>query len=97
MDRPGDGPIEHTRRREVIKTADWIIDMGPDGGSRGGMVVAEGSPEEIAQVAESHTGAFLKPLLDGREAKQTKAKRAPKVEETKPTRSRTKAKAKAKD
>jgi excinuclease ABC subunit A len=68
--------IEHNL--DVIKTADWIIDMGPEGGSRGGTVVAQGSPEDIVQVPESHTGAFLKPLLEGREAKQSKAKRAPK-------------------
>ncbi len=56
--------IEHNL--DVIKTADWIIDMGPEGGSRGGYVVAEGTPEEVAQIAESHTGTFLKPLLEGR-------------------------------
>src|SRR4051794_12576997 len=55
--------IEHNL--DVIKTADWIIDMGPEGGSRGGLVVAEGTPEDVAQDPESHTGAFLKPLLDG--------------------------------
>ncbi|GAA4825665.1 excinuclease ABC subunit UvrA [Nocardioides caeni] len=60
--------IEHNL--DVIKTADWIIDMGPEGGSRGGTVVAEGTPEEVAAVAASHTGSFLAPLLDGRGAKQ---------------------------
>jgi excinuclease ABC subunit A len=54
--------IEHNL--DVIKTADWLIDMGPEGGSRGGLIVAEGSPEEIAAVPESYTGVFLKPLLD---------------------------------
>jgi excinuclease ABC subunit A len=54
--------------------------MGPEGGSRGGTVVAEGTPEEIAAVAESHTGHFLRPLLDGRGAQQPGApKRAPKA------------------
>ena len=53
--------IEHNL--DVIKTADWIIDMGPEGGSGGGMVVAAGTPEEIIKVAKSHTGMFLKPLL----------------------------------
>jgi excinuclease ABC subunit A len=53
--------IEHNL--DVIKTADWIIDMGPAGGNRGGTVVAEGTPEEVAAVAESFTGEFLKPLL----------------------------------
>lgn len=71
--------IEHNL--DVIKTADWIIDMGPDGGSRGGTVVAEGTPEDVVAVAASHTGQFLKPLLDGRGAKQPGApKRAPKAE-----------------
>ncbi|MFC6155024.1 excinuclease ABC subunit UvrA [Nocardioides yefusunii] len=58
--------IEHNL--DVIKTADWLIDMGPEGGSRGGVVVAEGTPEEIAAHPESHTGRFLAPLLAGREA-----------------------------
>ncbi len=53
--------IEHNL--DVIKTADWVIDMGPQGGSRGGMVVAEGTPEQIAAVPESYTGEFLRPLL----------------------------------
>ena len=56
----------------MIKTADWIVDMGPDGGSRGGLVVAEGTPEDIAAHDGSHTGAFLRPLLEGREAAQPK-------------------------
>lgn len=68
--------IEHNL--DVIKTADWLIDMGPEGGSRGGMVVAEGTPEEVAAVAESHTGAFLAPILEGRGAKQPgRPRRAP--------------------
>ncbi len=53
--------IEHNL--DVIKTADWIVDMGPEGGSRGGLVVAEGTPEEVAACPDSHTGQFLKPLL----------------------------------
>ncbi|WP_425309707.1 excinuclease ABC subunit UvrA [Ammonicoccus fulvus] len=57
--------IEHNL--DVIKTADWLIDMGPEGGSRGGLVLATGTPEEIARHPESHTGRFLKPLLEGRE------------------------------
>jgi len=60
--------IEHNL--DVIKTADWIVDMGPDGGSRGGLVVAEGTPEDIAAHSGSYTGAFLRPLLEGREAAQ---------------------------
>ncbi len=54
--------IEHNL--DVIKNADWIIDMGPEGGSGGGMVVAEGTPEHVAEVAASHTGRFLKPILE---------------------------------
>jgi excinuclease ABC subunit A len=53
--------VEHNL--DVIKAADWIIDLGPEGGEQGGRIVAEGRPEQIAQVAESHTGRFLKPLL----------------------------------
>jgi excinuclease ABC subunit A len=53
--------IEHNL--EVIKTADWILDMGPDGGSGGGRVIAEGPPEEIVKVAESYTGQYLARLL----------------------------------
>ncbi len=53
--------IEHNL--DVIKTADWIVDLGPEGGSRGGLVVAEGTPEDVAANGDSHTGRFLKPLL----------------------------------
>ncbi|WP_375498826.1 excinuclease ABC subunit UvrA [uncultured Jatrophihabitans sp.] len=55
--------IEHNL--DVIKTADWIVDMGPEGGSGGGLVVAEGTPEDVAEVEGSWTGTFLKPLLAG--------------------------------
>ena len=54
--------IEHNL--DVIKNADWIIDMGPEGGDGGGLVVAEGTPEQVAAVAESHTGRFLGPVLE---------------------------------
>jgi len=54
--------IEHNL--DVIKTADWIIDMGPEGGSGGGTVVAEGTPEDVAMNEASYTGRFLRPLLD---------------------------------
>ncbi len=68
--------IEHNL--DVIKTADWLIDMGPEGGSRGGYVVAEGTPEEVAAHPDSHTGSFLEPLLDGRHATQPgKPRKAP--------------------
>ena len=66
--------IEHNL--DVIKTADWIVDMGPEGGNRGGTVVAEGTPEEVATTAGSYTGEFLKPLLEGREASVAPRKRA---------------------
>ena len=56
--------IEHNL--DVIKTADWVIDMGPEGGSRGGTVIAEGTPEQIAGNGDSYTGSYLKPILDGR-------------------------------
>ena len=53
--------IEHNL--DVIKTADWVVDLGPEGGDGGGRVIAEGTPEEIAQAAESFTGQYLRPLL----------------------------------
>ena len=65
--------IEHNL--DVIKTADWIVDMGPEGGSRGGTVVAEGTPEDVAANPASYTGQFLKPILEGREAAQPKPAR----------------------
>jgi excinuclease ABC subunit A len=58
--------IEHNL--DVIKTADHVIDMGPEGGSGGGLVIAEGTPEEIAGIPESYTGQFLAPVLAGRGA-----------------------------
>ncbi len=57
--------IEHNL--DVIKTADWIIDIGPEGGDGGGRIVAEGTPEAVAQVAGSHTATYLAPMLRGRE------------------------------
>jgi excinuclease ABC subunit A len=57
--------IEHNL--DVIKTADWLIDMGPEGGSRGGLVISEGTPEQVAADGASFTGQFLKRILDGRE------------------------------
>jgi excinuclease ABC subunit A len=59
--------IEHNL--EVIKTADWIIDLGPEGGDGGGEIVAAGTPEEVAKVTRSYTGQFLKPLLKRTAAK----------------------------
>jgi excinuclease ABC subunit A len=54
--------IEHNL--DVIKTADWVIDLGPEGGAGGGTVVAAGTPEQIAAVEESYTGQFLKKILE---------------------------------
>jgi excinuclease ABC subunit A len=65
--------IEHNL--EVIKTADWIIDLGPEGGDGGGEIVAAGTPDDIARAKESYTGAFLKPVLARRGAQPGKKKR----------------------
>ena len=54
--------IEHNL--DVIKTADWLVDLGPEGGSGGGLIIATGTPEEVAAEAVSHTGRFLGPLLE---------------------------------
>ena len=53
--------VEHNL--DVIKCADWVIDLGPEGGSAGGQIVAEGRPEQVAKVAASHTGRFLSHIL----------------------------------
>ena len=58
--------IEHNL--DVIKTADWLIDMGPEGGAGGGTVVAQGTPEEVAANPASHTGRYLRPHLSVRAA-----------------------------
>jgi excinuclease ABC subunit A len=65
--------IEHNL--EVIKVADWIVDLGPEGGDKGGRIVASGTPEEVAAVAESYTGRYLAPYLNGA-ASQTRQKSA---------------------
>jgi len=69
--------IEHNL--DVIKTADYIIDLGPEGGDKGGRVIATGTPEEVAQVPESYTGQYLRPLLFGAGAAQGAATAAPGV------------------
>jgi excinuclease ABC subunit A len=66
--------IEHNL--EVVKTADWIIDMGPEGGDAGGEVVAAGTPEQIARNPKSYTGRYLKHVLERRPAKKAKAEAA---------------------
>lgn len=74
--------IEHNL--DVIKCADWVIDMGPEGGSGGGMVIAEGTPEQVAKSRSSYTGTFLAPLLAGKRPAMPKAvKTLPKKKSTK--------------
>lgn len=65
--------IEHNL--DVIKTADWIIDLGPEGGSGGGQIIASGTPEDVANHAESQTGYFLKPMLSSKPAAKKKSTR----------------------
>ena len=59
--------IEHNL--EVIKTADWMIDLGPEGGDGGGEIVAQGTPEDVVKVKRSYTGQFLAPVLARKEAR----------------------------
>ena len=63
--------IEHNL--DVIKSSDWVIDMGPEGGFRGGLVVAEGTPEEVAKVSASYTGQFLAEILESNRKIEKKA------------------------
>ena len=65
--------IEHNL--EVVKTADWVIDMGPEGGDGGGQVVAEGTPEDIVRIGKGHTARFLKEVLERRPIKKGKVQR----------------------
>ena len=72
--------IEHNL--DVIKTADWVIDLGPEGGAGGGQIIATGTPEDVAKTRGSHTGRFLKPLLKAQPKKKTappRKKAAPKA------------------
>ena len=62
--------IEHNL--DVLKTADWIIDLGPEGGGGGGRIIAEGPPEDIVKVTASHTGRYLRPVLDAHAARRTR-------------------------
>lgn len=59
--------IEHNL--DVIKTADWLVDLGPEGGSGGGQIIATGTPEEVAELSQSHTGRFLKPMLQSKKSR----------------------------
>jgi excinuclease ABC subunit A len=79
--------IEHNL--DVIKTADWVIDLGPGGGVNGGRIIAEGPPETIAEVAISATGQYLKPILERASVK-------PKVVEAKPRKPSRSSRAKSK-
>ena len=54
--------IEHNL--DVIKTADWIVDMGPEGGIKGGQIIAEGTPEKVSEITDSYTGNFLKNIIN---------------------------------
>jgi excinuclease ABC subunit A len=65
--------IEHNL--EVIKTADWLIDLGPEGGDDGGEIVGVGTPEDLVANPRSHTGRFLKEIMDRRPAKKRKPAR----------------------
>jgi len=65
--------IEHNL--DVIKTADWVVDLGPEGGHRGGQIIAQGTPEDLAKMPQSHTGRFLAKVL-GMDARPAKRKSA---------------------
>jgi excinuclease ABC subunit A len=67
--------IEHNL--DVIKSADRIIDLGPEGGDAGGLLIAAGTPEQVAAVPESYTGRFLAPLLDGVAPRGARKRRRP--------------------
>jgi excinuclease ABC subunit A len=58
--------LEH--HLDVIKTADWVIDLGPEGGHAGGEVIATGTPEEVAECPRSYTGRYLRPVLEAAQA-----------------------------
>jgi len=81
--------IEHNL--DVIKTADWIVDLGPEGGHRGGQIIAEGTPEDIAANPDSHTGRFLARLLPEAKAKPATKKAATKKSAAKKSSARKKA------
>jgi excinuclease ABC subunit A len=64
--------IEH--QLDVVASADWVIDMGPEGGAAGGRLIAEGTPAQVAKVSASHTGRFLADLLPGRASSRLRAR-----------------------
>ncbi len=66
--------IEHNL--DVIKTADWVVDLGPEGGHRGGQIIAQGTPEDVAGMPQSHTGQFLAQLLQAQNQRAGKRKKA---------------------
>ncbi len=63
----GSTNVVSEHNHNVVKTADWVIDVGPEGGSGGGLIVAEGTPEDICKVAASHTGMYLAKMLAGKQ------------------------------
>jgi excinuclease ABC subunit A len=66
--------IEHNL--DVIKSSDWVIDMGPEGGAAGGTVIAEGSPEQVAAIDTSYTGQFLRAVVDAQQPAPRRRRRA---------------------
>ena len=71
-----DGVVVIEHNLEVIKTADWVIDLGPEGGDGGGEIVAAGTPEDIAKSEKSHTGRFLREVLARRPLRAPKRQAA---------------------
>jgi excinuclease ABC subunit A len=73
--------IEHNL--DVLKTADWLIDLGPEGGDKGGRLVAEGTPEQVAEDPDSYTGRYLRPILEraGKRLKTAKPVKAGRIRE----------------
>jgi excinuclease ABC subunit A len=69
--------IEHNL--DVVKSADWVIDLGPEGGAGGGRLLAEGTPEHVAEVDESHTGRYLKHVLEKRRGARIGRRLAPRI------------------
>ena len=60
---PGNPVVVIEHNREIIKTADWVVDLGPEGGDGGGKIVAQGTPEQVARAKKSYTGQYLKEYL----------------------------------